>query len=92
MTMQVELIYATPREQNLLTLDVPDKTTVAHAIALSGILVNYPEIDLSQNKVGIFSKLVSLETQLKPGDRIEIYRALTLDPKQKRRLRAKSDK
>lgn len=88
--MKIELLYALPEEQDLLSLSVEPSTTVEQAILASGILQRYPEIDLTKNPVGIFSKLVDLQHKLRDGDRIEIYRPLIIDPKEARRLRAKS--
>lgn len=48
----------------------------------SGILSQFPEIDLSTNKIGIFSRPIKLTDVLKEGDRIEIYRPLLADPKE----------
>jgi putative ubiquitin-RnfH superfamily antitoxin RatB of RatAB toxin-antitoxin module len=53
---------------------------VQQAIEQSGILRKFPSIDLSQYAVGIFGKAAELDTMLKPGDRVEIYRAITADP------------
>ena len=58
----------------------------------SGILDEFPEIRLSENKVGIFGKLAKLSATLRDGDRIEIYRALIADPKEVRRQRAAEGK
>ena len=54
----------------------------------SGVLEKYTEIDLRQNKVGIFSRLAKLTDMVENGDRIEIYRPLVADPKEIRRKRA----
>ena len=54
----------------------------------SGILQQFTDIDLRNNKIGIFSRPVKLTDQLKDGDRIEIYRPLLADPKEIRRKRA----
>ncbi|KYK81245.1 hypothetical protein SC383S_02390, partial [Aggregatibacter actinomycetemcomitans SC383s] len=54
----------------------------------SGILQQFTNIDLRENKIGIFSRPVKLTDQLKDGDRIEIYRPLLADPKEIRRKRA----
>jgi hypothetical protein len=62
--------------------------TVRSAIESSGILRMYPEIDLTQHKVGIWSRTVRLEDTLSAGDRIEIYRPLIADPKDMRKKRA----
>lgn len=86
--MRIEVAYANPEEQALLALDMPEGATVEAAIRASGLLRRFPEIDLEQNKVGIFGKLCKLDQSLKPGDRVEIYRPLFADPKEARRSRA----
>ena len=86
--MNVGVCYALADRQSWLRLEVPDDSTVEQAIQLSGLLKNYPEIDLNQQKVGIFGKLAKLDTIVQEGDRVEIYRQITVDPKmvQRRRL------
>ena len=69
-----------------LTLENP--ITIQNAIVLSGVLEKYTEIDLRQNKVGIFSRLAKLTDMVENGDRIEIYRPLVADPKEIRRKKA----
>ena len=59
---------------------------------MSGLLQQCPEIDLSRNKVGIFSKMKELDTVLSDGDRVEIYRELKADPKEARRRRVENNK
>ena len=88
-TINVELIYIEPNSQNSLKLDVSKGTNIEQAIQLSGLLERFPGIDLNINKVGIFSKIQELDTVLRCGDRIEIYRPLAADPKEARRQRAK---
>ena len=61
--------------------------TVSQVIRRSGVMQAHSEIDLNQNKVGIFSQLCDLETVVIDGDRIEIYRPLQADPKEARRRR-----
>lgn len=78
--MQVGVAYSEPAGQTWLRIEVPDETTVEQAIAQSGILQKFPQIDLAQCKVGIFGKAAELDAALKPGDRVEIYRAITADP------------
>ncbi|OON38940.1 RnfH family protein [Izhakiella australiensis] len=84
----VEVVYALPEKQYLYTVKVAQGATVAEAIQRSGILELRPEIDLSQNKVGVFSRPVKLTDTLDAGDRVEIYRPLLADPKELRRQRA----
>ena len=90
--IQVEVIYALPHEQKLLKVEVPQGTTLEGAIEVSGILNKYPDIDLSSNKVGIFSKLSKLDVVVRDKDRIEIFRPLIADPKEVRRKRAEEGK
>ncbi len=90
--LHVEVAYALPDHQTLLSIRVPQGATVRDAILQSGILSNHPEIDLSSNKVGVFGKLAKLDAALREGDRVEIYRPLTADPKEVRKLRAAQGK
>lgn len=83
----IEIAYAAKDSQTLLSLRVQPMTTIKTAIELSGILQRFPEIDLSQQAVGIFGEIKSLGGFVAAGDRIEIYRPLLLDPKEARRLR-----
>ena len=89
---KVEVIYANLQQQALIDVVVVVGTTVLAAIRQSGVLSDFPAIDLTQNKVGIFGKLVSLETILQTDDRIEIYHPLLIDPKTARKKRAKQQK
>lgn len=87
-TITVEVAYARADQQLIVQIHVGRGTTVERAIQDSGILEHFPEIDLSANKVGIFSKLARLDQPLRDGDRVEIYRPLIADPKQVRKERA----
>ncbi len=78
--MQVGIAYSDPLHQLWLRIEVPDETTVLGAIEQSGILSKFPEIDLETHQVGIFGKVTKLDSVLKPGDRVEIYRGITADP------------
>ena len=84
----VEVAYAKEDEQVIIPLNVDPGTTLEQAIQLSGILEHYPEIDLAQNKTGIFGKIAKADTELREKDRVEIYRKLIADPKESRRKRA----
>ena len=87
--IHVTVAYATPKEQIEIPLEVEENCTVVLAIKRSGILAQFPEINIAQAHVGIHSRHVTLDTGLRHGDRIEIYRPLKIDPKQARLLRAK---
>ena len=78
--MQVAVAYADLAQQVWLRIEVPEDATLEQAIIQSSILRQFPEIDLTERQVGIFGKLAKLDAALKPGDRIEIYRAITADP------------
>ena len=89
--MNVGVCYAEAERQLWLRLEVPDGSTVQDAIVLSGVLKQYPAIDLSSQKVGIFGKLSKLDAPIKEGDRVEIYRQITCDPAQVKRRRIDTD-
>lgn len=90
--IKIELVYALPQEQSLLSLEVPPASTIVDAIVLSGLLEKYPEIDLEKGKFGLFGKLSKSDTVLREKDRVEIYRPLLADPKEVRRKRAEEGK
>jgi putative ubiquitin-RnfH superfamily antitoxin RatB of RatAB toxin-antitoxin module len=87
--IRIEVVYATPQKQVLLSLSVPQGSTVAEGIDQSAIQEEFPGMDIKSDSVGIFSRKVPLEHVLREGDRIEIYRPLVVDPKEARRQRAK---
>jgi hypothetical protein len=78
--MQIAVAYSEPAQQIWLRIEVPEDCTVQDAIDRSGILRQFPEIDLAIYKVGVFGKLAKLDAGLKPGDRVEIYRGIIADP------------
>ncbi len=78
--MQIGVAYSEPGNQLWLNIEVPDESTVKEAIERSGILKQFPHIDLAAQKVGVFGRLVKLDAALKAGDRIEIYRPIIADP------------
>lgn len=90
--IKVEIAYALPQEQVILSLAVAPGTTIQQAIEQSGMLKKFPDIDLTRNKLGIFGKLSKPETVLRDRDRVEIYRPLIADPKEVRKKRAEEGK
>ena len=90
--IEVEVSYARPDVQVLIPVKAPAGVTVEEAIRLSGVLEQFPDIDLAVNKVGVFGKLSKLAATLQAGDRVEIYRPLIADPKESRRQRAAEGK
>ncbi len=91
-TFQVEVIYALPDEQKILTVDLQEGQTAKDAIELSGILQRYPELDIDKLVIGIFGKKVKLDKALRDRDRVEIYRPLIADPKEVRKRKAAEGK
>jgi putative ubiquitin-RnfH superfamily antitoxin RatB of RatAB toxin-antitoxin module len=85
--MNVGVCYAQSDRQLWMRLEVPDNSTIEETINLSGVLKLYPEINLSSQKVGIFGKIAALDTTVKDGDRVEIYRQITADPQTVQRRR-----
>ena len=91
--MKIEITYALPDRQELVTIDLPKGSTVMQAVEASGLLQKYPEIDPGGvNKLGVFAKLAKADTVLRDRDRVEIYRPLIADPKEVRRQEAAEGK
>lgn len=87
--IEIEVAYALPRTQTVVTLRVPVGTTVRAALTRSAIAVQFAGGDRNSAAVGIWGKRVSLATVLQEHDRVEIYRPLIADSKQARRKRAR---
>jgi putative ubiquitin-RnfH superfamily antitoxin RatB of RatAB toxin-antitoxin module len=95
----VEVAYALPNKQVLKVLSVPLGTSALEAVRQSGVLDAFPEIDVENAQMGIFSQVLGTkgleaptEYKLKARDRVEIYRPLIADPKEVRRRRAEEAK
>ncbi|MBW5407154.1 RnfH family protein [Morganella morganii] len=86
--ISAEVCYALPGKQFLIPVKISEGATVEAVILASGILSLRDDVDLTQNKVGIFSRPVKLTDIVRDGDRVEIYRPLIADPKEMRRKRA----
>lgn len=95
----VEVAYALPNKQKIVSLQVEPGTTALQAVERSGIVRDFPEIDVETAKMGLFGQALGTkgmkkahEHELQAGDRVEIYRPLTADPKEVRRKRAEKAK
>ncbi len=88
--IKVEVAYARSDKQWLIPIEVEAGSTIEAAILCSGILRECPEIDLTKQKIGVFSQSRHLFAEVNEGDRIEIYRPLLIDPKEARRAKAKT--
>ena len=90
--MTVEVVYALPGVQALVRLTMPTGKTARQAVEQSGLFSRFPELVEAveePGRLGIFGKVVSGDAKLKAGDRVEIYRPLTVDPKEARRRRVR---
>jgi putative ubiquitin-RnfH superfamily antitoxin RatB of RatAB toxin-antitoxin module len=88
--ISVEVAYATPHQQKILSVQVEENSTIEEVIECSGLLKLFPQINLTEQKVGVFSKQKKLTDRVKEGDRVEIYRPLLIDPKEARKRKAKT--
>ena len=79
--MNIGVAYTNEEKQIWSRIEIAEGSTVIEAIKESGILEMFPEIDLTQQKIGIFGKMTKPDVKLKEGDRVEIYRPITADPK-----------
>lgn len=87
--ISAEVVYALAGTQRRYPVVVSPTATVRDAIAASGVLRDFPGIDLATQPVGIFGRVVAMDRPLEAGDRVEIYSPLTADPKDARRRRAR---
>ena len=90
--VMVEVAYALPNQQLIIPVQVAPEANAESAILKSGVLAKFPEIDLNVNQIGVFGKLIRLDTPLRNLDRVEIYRPLIADPKEVRKQRAADGK
>ena len=86
--MRIEVVYALPTEQRSLELTLTDGATVADALARVAEALEFANLDLDAVPVGIYGRVVDRGQRLNEGDRIELYRPLTVDPMTARRRRA----
>ncbi|MGQ0577561.1 MAG: RnfH family protein [Betaproteobacteria bacterium] len=84
----VQVVYALPGAQEVVEVELEEGAPVKEAIDVSGIPARHPEIDLKTQPIGVWGRPATLATALRDRDRVEIYRALCVDPKQQRRRRA----
>jgi len=90
--LTIEVAYALPEKQVIIAIKAIEGITAEQAISASGVLKQFPDIDLKVNKIGIFGKIVKPDSPLRDKDRVEIYRPLIADPKEVRRKRAADGK
>ena len=81
--MKIEIAYAPLEEQFIFVEEVTEGCTVGEALAQSKLLQEFPS--LNTDKVGIFGRVVDKDWVLRELDRIEVYRPLKVDPRDRRR-------
>lgn len=86
--MIVTVVYGLPERQHVLRTEVAPGTTVVQAIMASGLLELEPALRDAELRAGIWNHRVALDAMVRAGERIEVYRSLTVDPKEARRIRA----
>lgn len=93
-SIRVEVTYALPHKQKLLSVEVPAGTTMYEAAEESGITQHFPDLELSTASMGVFGKVEANPRKrvMEDGERVEIYRPLTADPKANRKQRAQEAK
>lgn len=90
---EVEVAYAPgPGRIDLVKVTLAPGSTVLHALRASRLLERHPEIDLGVQRVGIWGRLKTLSDPVRDRDRVEVYRALTVDPKEARRQRYRAQR
>lgn len=83
--IEVEVVFATKNQQQLIAITLPGGATAADAISRSSLAQYFPGEDLDLLQVGVWGRLVTRDHVLSDGDRVEIYRTLELDPREARR-------
>ncbi|MDE0309519.1 MAG: RnfH family protein [Acidiferrobacterales bacterium] len=84
------MAFATATRQEVVLLDVNERTTVRQAVNLSGVAKLFPDYDFSSSTLGVFGKTVPDDHIPSEHDRVEIYRPLRQSPTDARRQRVKS--
>ena len=88
----VDVAYALPERQVIVGVQIHEGATLRDAIDASGLVGEFPDIDLDVNSVGVYGHVQALDDPVQANDRVEIYRSLIADPKDIRRSRAKAEK
>jgi putative ubiquitin-RnfH superfamily antitoxin RatB of RatAB toxin-antitoxin module len=86
----VEVVFAVPENQVLVSVELREGATVQDAIDTSGLPERFPEEQLNALPTGIWGHPVEREQRVSDGDRVEIYRPLAMDPREARRQRSGS--
>jgi putative ubiquitin-RnfH superfamily antitoxin RatB of RatAB toxin-antitoxin module len=86
--IHASVVYCAPGEPHVIDVDLPAGATLRDAVHASGLLQRCPELAAAPLDLGVFNQLQPLHRRVRSGDRIEVYRPLSVDPKVARRIRA----
>lgn len=86
--LRVTVVYCAPGCEDVSELSLPVGATAADAVGAAGVLERHPEVATTAPTVGVWGRTCALSRRLEDGDRVEIYRPLSVDPKEARRVRA----
>ncbi len=84
--IRVEVVYALPHAVDAVSVELPEGATVGEAVAASRLIERHP--DIVRCAFGVFGRAVDPARRVVNGERVEIYRPLSVDPKEARRRRA----
>jgi hypothetical protein len=81
----VEVAYALRDRQRVVQVHFAEGMTAIQAVEASGMLKDFPDLSAGSLDLGVYGRVVQQTHVLQPGDRVEIYRRLTADPREARR-------
>lgn len=87
--MRVQVAIALPERQEVVEVELAEAASVADALAAANVAARVPGFDAATASVGIWSRPCALDTALRAGDRVEVYRPLKENPREMRRARAR---
>ena len=85
--LQVSVVCLRPEQTFRRVLLLREPATVGEAIAASELRRQVPQLASAELAIGVFGQPRTLDDAVYDGDRVEVYRPLTIDPKQARRVR-----
>jgi uncharacterized protein len=86
--IEISIVFALPDRQLVRTLKLPRGVNAGVAVDRCGLQAEFAGIDFVAAPIGIHGRRVSRDTVLQQGDRVEIYRALSAEPREARRRRS----
>jgi putative ubiquitin-RnfH superfamily antitoxin RatB of RatAB toxin-antitoxin module len=88
----VEVVYALRDQQRVVRVQFAEGMTAIQAVEASEMLADFPDLSAGRLDLGVYGRVVQQIHVLRPGDRVEIYRRLTADPREaRRRLAARGE-